>query len=74
MSSPTKFVLDESKMPRHWYNIAADLPKPPHFPVLWHAPKPRHAGFLHRGIGSEAGDHHSVSNQPLIFSAISLRR
>ena len=28
MSSPTKFVLDESKMPRHWYNIAADLPKP----------------------------------------------
>jgi len=33
MSSPTKFVLDESKMPRHWYNIAADLPKPPP-PVL----------------------------------------
>jgi len=28
MSSPTKFVLDESKMPRHWYNIAADLPRP----------------------------------------------
>ena len=28
MSSPTKFMLDESKMPRHWYNIAADLPKP----------------------------------------------
>jgi tryptophan synthase beta chain len=33
MNSPTKFVLDESKMPRHWYNIAADLPKPPP-PVL----------------------------------------
>jgi len=33
MSSPTKFVLDESKMPRHLYNIAADLPKPPP-PVL----------------------------------------
>jgi tryptophan synthase beta chain len=33
MTSPTKFVLDESKMPRHWYNIAADLPKPPP-PVL----------------------------------------
>ena len=33
MSSPTKFVLDESKMPRHWYNIAADLHKPPP-PVL----------------------------------------
>ncbi|HSB22534.1 MAG TPA: TrpB-like pyridoxal phosphate-dependent enzyme [Burkholderiaceae bacterium] len=33
MTSPTKFVLDESKMPRHWYNIAADLPKAPP-PVL----------------------------------------
>ena len=33
MSSPTKFVLDESKMPTHWYNIAADLPVPP-APVL----------------------------------------
>jgi tryptophan synthase beta chain len=28
MSTPTKFVLDESKMPRDWYNIAADLPTP----------------------------------------------
>ena len=28
MSTPTKFLLDESKMPRNWYNIAADLPKP----------------------------------------------
>src|SRR6185503_19580574 len=24
----TKFVLDESRIPRSWYNIAADLPKP----------------------------------------------
>ena len=24
----TKFVLDESKLPKSWYNIAADLPKP----------------------------------------------
>src|SRR5574340_456073 len=31
--SQTKFLLDESKMPTHWYNIAADLPKPPP-PVL----------------------------------------
>ena len=29
MSSPTKFLLDESQMPKHWYNIAADLPVPP---------------------------------------------
>ena len=26
MSAPTKFLLDESKMPKHWYNINADLP------------------------------------------------
>ena len=25
----TKFVLDESRIPRTWYNIAADLPVPP---------------------------------------------
>jgi tryptophan synthase beta chain len=29
----TKFVLDESRIPRSWYNIAADLPEPPP-PVL----------------------------------------
>ena len=29
----TKFVLDESRIPRAWYNIAADLPVPL-FPVL----------------------------------------
>ena len=28
MSDQTKFLLDESKIPRHWYNIAADLPSP----------------------------------------------
>lgn len=27
MSESTKFLLDESRIPRHWYNIAADLPK-----------------------------------------------
>jgi tryptophan synthase beta chain len=25
---PTRFVLDESQIPRAWYNIAADLPEP----------------------------------------------
>jgi tryptophan synthase beta chain len=29
----TKFILDESRIPRAWYNIAADLPEPPP-PVL----------------------------------------
>jgi tryptophan synthase beta chain len=28
MNTPTKFLLDESKMPTHWYNINADLPVP----------------------------------------------
>lgn len=33
MSEQTKFVLDESKLPKAWYNINADLPVPP-APVL----------------------------------------
>ncbi len=28
MSDKIKFFLEESKMPKTWYNIAADLPKP----------------------------------------------
>lgn len=28
MSNQTKFLLDESRIPKHWYNIQADLPKP----------------------------------------------
>jgi tryptophan synthase beta chain len=32
-SDQTKFVLDESRIPRAWYNLAADLPTPPP-PVL----------------------------------------
>jgi len=30
----TKFLLDESQMPKHWYNIAADLPVAP--PAVLH--------------------------------------
>jgi len=33
MSDQTKFLLDESKLPRAWYNINADMPVPP-APVL----------------------------------------
>ena len=29
----TKVVLDESKIPTHWYNIVADLPEPPPPPL-----------------------------------------
>ena len=28
MNRKTKFILDEEDMPRYWYNIQADLPKP----------------------------------------------
>ena len=31
--SQTRIVLDESEIPTHWYNIAADLKNPP-FPPL----------------------------------------
>jgi len=33
MSEEIKYVLDESRLPKFWYNIAADLPAPPP-PVL----------------------------------------
>jgi tryptophan synthase beta chain len=29
MSESTKYLLDESRMPKAWYNLAADLPVPP---------------------------------------------
>src|SRR3954447_9084803 len=33
LGEQTKFVLDESQLPRRWYNIRADMPSPPQ-PVL----------------------------------------
>ena len=33
MGEPTKITLDESEIPRRWYNVTADLPSPPP-PVL----------------------------------------
>ena len=29
----TKFLLDESDIPKHWYNIVADMPNPPTPPL-----------------------------------------
>ncbi len=29
MAEPTKILLDESELPRRWYNLLADLPSPP---------------------------------------------
>ena len=42
MSAQTKFLLDESRIPRAWYNIVADLPVPP-------------APVLHPGTGQPIG-------------------
>ena len=42
MTRRTKFVLDEDRIPRAWYNIAADLPAPPP-PPLHPAPASRSA-------------------------------
>ncbi|MBS1696192.1 MAG: TrpB-like pyridoxal phosphate-dependent enzyme [Actinobacteria bacterium] len=36
MSEQVRYVLDESELPTHWYNIVADLPTPP--------PPPLHPG------------------------------
>jgi tryptophan synthase beta chain len=33
MSDTVKFLLEESRIPKHWYNLVADLPSPPP-PVL----------------------------------------
>ena len=38
MTAPTKYLLDESQLPRAWYNIQADLPQP--------APPVLHPGTL----------------------------
>jgi len=43
-SRRTKFVLDEDRIPRAWYNIAADLPTPP--------PPPLHPG-THQPLGPD---------------------
>ena len=34
MTQQTKFLLNESQMPKAWYNLQADLPKP--LPVVLH--------------------------------------
>jgi len=34
MSDTVKYVLDESRIPKAWYNIVADLPAPP--PAVLH--------------------------------------
>ena len=38
MTQPVKYLLDESRIPKFWYNLVADLPVPP--------PPPLHPGTL----------------------------
>ena len=59
----TKFVLDESRIPRSWYNIAADLPEP--------APP-----VLHPGTGQPIGpgDLAPLSPMELIKQVVSTER
>ncbi|MFP4149071.1 MAG: TrpB-like pyridoxal phosphate-dependent enzyme [Nitriliruptoraceae bacterium] len=45
MAEMTKITLDESELPTHWYNVAADLPEPP--------PPPLHP-VTHEPIGPDA--------------------
>ncbi len=45
MGGQVKYLLDESELPRRWYNIIPDLPAPP--------PPPLHPG-THEPIGPEA--------------------
>lgn len=33
MNDTVKFLLDETRLPRHWYNLVADLPMPPPPPL-----------------------------------------
>ena len=44
MSERTKITLDESEIPRQWYNVIPDLPAPP--------PPPLHPGTL-QPVGPE---------------------
>ena len=45
MGGQVKYLLDESELPRQWYNVVPDLPAPP--------PPPLHPG-THEPIGPEA--------------------
>ena len=44
MNDTVKYTLDESRIPRHWYNLQADLPRP--------APPVLHPG-THRPVGPD---------------------
>src|SRR5690606_1848201 len=63
VSKPTKIVLDESRIPRNWYNVLADLPSPP--------PPPLHPGTL-QPVGPD--DLAPLFPMPLIEQEVSTER
>ncbi len=63
MSDTVKYVLDETHIPKHWYNIVADLPRPPE-PVL-------HPGTL-QPVGP--GDLEPLFPMALILQEVSAER
>jgi len=63
MTDSVKYLLDESRIPRHWYNIVADLPAPPP-PVL-------HPGTL-KPIGPD--ELAPLFPTPLIMQEVSTER
>ncbi len=44
MTGPVKYLIDETRIPKAWYNLAADLPSPP--------PPPLHPG-THQPVGPD---------------------
>jgi tryptophan synthase beta chain len=63
MSNQTKYLLEESQMPRFWYNIQADLPKP--------APAVLHPGTL-QPVGPD--DLAPLFPMSLIMQEVSMER
>ena len=63
MSHQTKYLLEESQMPRFWYNIQADLPKP--------APAVLHPGTL-QPVGPD--DLAPLFPMSLIMQEVSMER
>ena len=63
MNDTVKYLLDESRIPKHWYNLQADLPRP--------APAVLHPG-THQPVGP--GDLAPLFPMALILQEVSTER
>ncbi len=61
MNEQYKYNLDESRLPKAWYNINADMPVPPAACVESTNAGTYHAGFLERAVPHEP---YSARNEP----------